>query len=279
MKISATRRLTECAMLIALATGLSLVKLVEMPAGGSVTAASMLPIVLLAYRHGTKYGLLSGLVYGVLQQLLGLKNLSYVTGWPSVVAVIVLDYIVAFAVIGLAGVLRRTSLSQAHSLSIGATLASVLRYLCHVISGATVWAGLSIPDEAALLYSLGYNATYMIPETIILVCAASYIGQALDFRSIDLAPMRRASREAAGDVRAMLTAALALVLCVSVIAVTVSLFPHLQGESGTFDFSGLSEAPWLPIGIGAAFAVLSTVGLLVCRCLPVVTREDVCKKK
>ena len=92
MRMSKSRRLTECAMMIALATGLSLFKLIDLPAGGSVTAASMLPLVLLAYRHGTRYGLLCGLTHGVLQQLLGLNTLSYATTWQSVIAIILLDY-------------------------------------------------------------------------------------------------------------------------------------------------------------------------------------------
>ncbi|MBQ7314478.1 MAG: energy-coupled thiamine transporter ThiT [Clostridia bacterium] len=271
MKMSATRRLTECAMLIALATGLSMVKLVEMPAGGSVTAASMLPIVLLAYRHGTKYGLLSGLVYGVLQQLLGLKTLSYVTGWASVLAVLFLDYVIAFAVIGFAGIFRRAHLSQAATLSLGAAFVSVLRYICHVISGATVWVGLSIPNEAALLYSLGYNATFMIPETVILVCAAAYLGGAIDFRQVELAPIRKSAPEKEQGGLSILTAALALVLCIAVVAVTVTVFPYLQGESGTFDLSGAANIPWLPVGICIGLGVVSLVGLCICR-LPSVVK-------
>ena len=99
--------MVESAVMIALATVLSLLKLAELPAGGSVTFASMLPIVLISYRHGVKYGLAAGTVYGVIQQLLGLKNLSYVTGFASVMAVILLDYVIAFAVLGLGGCFRR----------------------------------------------------------------------------------------------------------------------------------------------------------------------------
>ena len=81
MKISRTRALVECAVLLAIATVLSLVKLVDLPYGGSVTVASMLPVVIISYRHGLGYGLLSGAVFGVIQQLLGLNTLSWVTTW------------------------------------------------------------------------------------------------------------------------------------------------------------------------------------------------------
>lgn len=64
----------------------------------------------------------------------------------------------------------------------GAVLCGVLRYICHVISGCTVWAGLSIPTQAALLYSLAYNATYMVPETLVTVLGAWYLSRVLDVR-------------------------------------------------------------------------------------------------
>ncbi|MBE6645692.1 MAG: energy-coupled thiamine transporter ThiT, partial [Ruminococcaceae bacterium] len=134
-----TRALVESAMMIALATVLSIFKIIEMPYGGSVTIASMLPMVILAYRHGLGWGIGAGAVYAVLQQLLGLNTLSYVTGWQSVVAVIMLDYIVAFTVVGLGGIFKKISKSQRAALAYGSLLVSLLRYACHVISGATVW--------------------------------------------------------------------------------------------------------------------------------------------
>lgn len=253
------RFLVEAAMLIALGTVLSLVKIVEMPYGGSVTTGSMLPLVILAYRHGTLRGLGAGLVYATLQQLLGLNTLSYVTGWQSVVAVILLDYIIAFALVGLGGIFRRAFASQKSALVLGAVLVCVLRYVCHVISGATVWKGLSIPTEAALIYSLGYNATYMIPEAIILVALTYYVGDAIDFtRDV---PIRQRngvfSKEAS-----ILPLISGGVFLAGIITDVCLIAPKLQdAETGAFTFSGLADANWLAIGIITAAAV--TVGVIL----------------
>ena len=175
--------MAECAILIALATVLSLIKFVDLPYGGSITVASMLPIALISYRRGLGWGLGSALVYAVIQQLFGLKNLSYATSWQAVIAIIMLDYIIAFVVIGLAGMFRKKIKNQTAGLIVGTLIACLLRYLCHVLSGATVWAGISIPTTASLLYSISYNATYMIPETIVTLVLAFYISSSIDLRS------------------------------------------------------------------------------------------------
>ena len=117
MKQNKTRKLVECAVLIAVATVLSLFKLLDLPYGGSITLASMMPMILLSYRHGLIWGLGSGLVYGGIQQLLGLNTLSWVTTWQSIVAVILLDYVIAFAGTGLGGVFRKAVKNQAIALS------------------------------------------------------------------------------------------------------------------------------------------------------------------
>ncbi len=264
-----TRRLVEASLLVALATVLSILKIAELPYGGSITLASMFPILLLSYRHGMRWGLGGGLVYGVLQQLLGLNNLSYFTTWQSILAIIFLDYIIAFAVVGLGGIFRRVVDNQALSLGTGAAFVCVLRYLCHVVSGATVWAGLSIPDGAALAYSLIYNATYMIPETIVLVAVAYYMGTLLDFRRDQPVRLVREKLSPEANVLSLLAGVFALIGVV----VDVSLiFPHLQNaETGEFDVTGLAvtdglpDSFWLPVIIVSAICVAICAGLLVVR--------------
>jgi len=249
-------RLTEGAVMLALATVLSFVKIIDLPYGGSVTAAAALPLVLLSYRHGVGFGLFAGLAHGLLQLTFS-SSLSYVTGFWSVVAVVMLDYIVAFAVIGFAGVFRRMK-SQPAALMWGSVLYGVLRYVLHVISGATVWAGISIPTAAALIYSFGYNATYMIPETIIGAAAAYFIGSVLNFRS-DV-PGRLVTKKAEGT--GALTALAVGLVTAAVVYDTAVIFRHTQdAETGKFTFDGLATVNWTPVVILTAAAVLAAVVL------------------
>lgn len=244
-QMSNSRKLTEAAIMVAIATVLSILKLVSLPYGGSVTIASMLPIVIIGYRHGIRWGLLSGLVFGVIQQLLGINTLSYATSWKAAIAIILLDYIIAFMVAGLGGIFKEKA-KQPTALLLGSILICVLRYICHVISGATVWAGLSIPDKAALAYSCSYNATYMIPETIVTALLAYYVGSVLDFRSETLRYYAVKSEE-----KLPVTKIIAgVVIAGALIFDTVSVFSKLQNaESGEFDITGLGTVNWLPIVI------------------------------
>ena len=253
--------LTECSIMIALSAVLSIVKLFEMPYGGSITLASMLPMVIIAQRHGAKVGVGAALVSSLIQMLLGLNNFSYFSTWQSVVVLALLDYIVAFAVFGLSGILRSVTKRQNVSMVVGAALASVVRYICHVISGATVWAGLSIPTEAALVYSLSYNATYMVPETVILVLTAAYIGSALDFSK--RIPTRIVG-EKLDTVSSYLYIGAGLTVLAALIADTVLVFSKLQNyDSGEFMIMGLSEVNWIAVGILTAICALVAVGLVI----------------
>lgn len=262
MKSSKTvRALVESAMMVALATVLSLLKIIEMPYGGSVTVGSMLPMIILAYRYGLGWGFGAGVVYATLQQLLGLNSLSYVTGWQSIVAVILLDYIVAFTVVGLGGIFRRVVKKQQTALALGSVLVSILRYTCHVISGCTVWAGLSIPDNAAFVYSLSYNLTYMLPEAIILAALAYYLGGLIDFTK-DI-PVRTASPVSSeGDGALVFIAGLSFLLGG---IVDVSLIaPNLQDpESGEFTFAYLGEVEWLAVAIVTVLAAAVGTALIL----------------
>ena len=111
-----TVRLVEGAVMVAFAVILSLLKILELPYGGSVTVCSMLPILIIAYRHGVGFGSFTALVYGVVQMLLGMKNVLYFTTPLSIAAVIVLDYILAFAALGLGGTFRKVVRRQAAAL-------------------------------------------------------------------------------------------------------------------------------------------------------------------
>ena len=284
IKMQKSLKLVENALLIAVATVLSIIPLAEMPFGGSVTIASMFPLVLIAYRSGLLWGLGSGLVYGIIQQLLGLKNLSYVTGWKSVLAVILLDYLIAFAVMGFSGVFRNVIRKQGYALAAGAGLGCLLRYICHVVSGATVWAGLSIPTQAALGYSFIYNATYMIPETLVLVVVSFYLGSVLDFQGERPVRLSGTTDSVTGDLPLLLASILTIGALIFDVA---TLFSHLQdAETGEFSLQGLKltavegQTAWQTFSQSFWFRMILVTGIaLVAVCILMIVRRVNQKKE
>ena len=159
-------------MAIALSSVLSLVKLFAMPQGGSVTAASMLPILFVALAFGPAWGIGIGAVYGLLQFVIE----PYSAHWAS----IILDYPLAFGLLGLAGFFAlpkakrledRQILHRLGSLHWPMVIVAVLtgmlgRTISHVISGVVFYAAYA-GDQNPLIYSLVYNLSYMIPEAVI----------------------------------------------------------------------------------------------------------------
>ena len=252
--------MTECSIMIALATVLSLLKIAEMPYGGSITVASMLPIVVAVYRNGGKWGLGTALVASAIQLLLGLKNFSYFTTWQSIVALGVFDYILAFGAFALAGAFKRVEKRQNLAMLYGAALASILRYICHVISGATIWAGLSIPTEAALIYSIGYNATYMIPETIVLLLTTVYLASVVDFKRRTPARMPTLALD---KLEAYSYIGAGLIVLVGLIMDVAEIFPHIQNSAtGEFDIRGVQNANMTYVAIVSATALFIAAGLV-----------------
>ncbi len=250
-----TVRLAESAVMLAAAFVLSFIPVVNMPFGGSVTLCSMLPVILIAYRHGAKWGLLTGFAGSLLQLLMGLNNLSYATSWVAAVAIILLDYVLAFTALGLGGAFRRTKLDQTASLMAGILLCCGIRFVCHFLSGVTVWRDISIPADQAILYSLSYNAAYMVPETILTLAAGAALSLSLDLRS----PRPRAAAKTKGR-PAVLIALLTTVIATTFSAVT--LFAAIQTEDG-FSLTATTPMQWLLIGIGALVAALSAAFAVV----------------
>lgn len=252
-------KLTESAMMIALATVLSFLKLANLPYGGSITIASMLPIVIIAVRYGVPWGLFTGIVHGTLQLIIDPSPLSYFTSPISLAAIIIIDYIVAFGVIGVCGAARKIS-NPSTSLCSAAFIAGLLRYVCHVVSGATVWAGLSIPTSAALLYSFAYNATYMLPETLVLMCTAYFIASSVDFRSQRLSVAKK------GEKKVTLLSVVAIgVFMAGIIFAVVSVFSKIQnGDTGEFDITGIADVNWILVSVVCAvsFAVSALLTLI-----------------
>lgn len=249
-----TLALCEAGIMIALSTVLAMLKLIDMPYGGSVTFAQMLPILIYAYRHGPKYGMGAALTASMIQLLLGLENFSYLplVTWYSIVVLALLDYVVAYSVFGLVGFLKK-KFDYSKAMMIGAVCASVIRYLCHVISGFTAWTAFELPSGAVLIYSVGYNATYMIPETIVLVASAYYICSAIDFSK---ETPTRAKRLATDNNIALLKILSGIAVFAAIIVDTVLIFPNLQNaETGDFSLEGLANVDWV------SFAVVTVVCL------------------
>lgn len=149
------REVSAAAMCLALAFLLSFIKLWEMPQGGAITPASMLPVMLFAYVYGTPKGLIVGLAYGLLQCL----QTFWVVHWAQ----FFLDYIAAFVVLGLAGLFK--------NIFPGMALAGVLRFLLHAAAGVVFFAEYA-GDQNVLVYSLGYNSFALIDLAICMAVTA-----------------------------------------------------------------------------------------------------------
>ena len=246
-------RLVESGLMLAVATALSLVKVLDLPYGGSITAFSALPILIVAYRHGMLQGLLTAFAYALMQLVLGGSALSYATSPAAAVAIVVLDYLLAFTVLGFGGIYRRRVPHQGTALVLGAVTTGAMRYVLHVIAGCTVWAGLSIPTEAALVYSLAYNATYMVPETLVTALGAWYLSRAVDLREDTLSRAKNAPVRPAAFAVGLAGAAALLVAAVWDV---VEIFRPLQDpETGDFIITNLSLVNWTTVGVVTAVGV------------------------
>lgn len=156
-----TRMMANASLCIALAFILSYVRLYEMPQGGSVTLASMVPIFMFAYAYGVAPGLMLGFAYGLLQFVQG--------GWFVHPVQFLLDYPLAFAMLGFAGVAR--SLPDRWGMAAGILTGVLLRFLCAFLTGVFFW-GEGAGDQNVLVYSAVYNGSYLIPETAICLAVA-----------------------------------------------------------------------------------------------------------
>ena len=165
-----TRRLVISAVMIALASVLSLIKVYQLPLGGSITLLSMLPIVLLSVKFGPRWGLFSAFVYALVQFALDLPAAMSWGMTPGMwVGCIVFDYLLAFTVLGLAGIFRNKG---PYGLYIGIALALVLRFVCHFISGTVIFATWAQEGWNVALYSIVYNGSFMLPELIFTLLGA-----------------------------------------------------------------------------------------------------------
>ncbi len=156
--ISKTQILAEIAIFTALGTVLSIIAVIHLPNGGSITLGSMVPMLWLAMRRGPKVGIFAGVVYGFVQLAI-LPQVFYPTQ-------VLLDYPLAFGCLGLAGLFKKRPI-------IGVTFAVMGRFFMHVISGAIFFAEFAPAGMSPWVYSIIYNGSYMLPElgiSVIVIC-------------------------------------------------------------------------------------------------------------
>jgi thiamine transporter len=162
-----TRVLTEAALAVALSFVLGFIVLFKMPFGGSVSL-EMIPLILLALRQGWKVGVLAGAAYGLLDLAID----------PYVVhpVQLLLDYPLAFGALGLAGLFKPT----VRGAILGATVAVLARFLCHLLSGVVFFASYAPEGWNPFLYSAAYNAAYLLPSLAIAVVVTVVLLKALE---------------------------------------------------------------------------------------------------
>lgn len=185
-----TKILCECAIMLAMSIALSFFAISPGTFGGSITPASMLPVLFVGIRHGHKWGFGTAFVYSVFQLLTGLSYFSYIKGFGPYLICILFDFILAFTMLGLTSFAkpRIKDGEEAKYLAIEneaskynlvkvfgfIALAMVLRFVCHFISGITIWREYDIYNNP-YIYSLVYNLVYMLPEMLICLAVAGLL--------------------------------------------------------------------------------------------------------
>ncbi|MDD6396494.1 MAG: energy-coupled thiamine transporter ThiT [Firmicutes bacterium] len=191
-----TFKLVFSALMVAMAVVLSVISemipFLTLPFGGSITIFSMVPLIFISQMYGMRWGFASCTVYGLVQMAMGLNNFGYVSGIAAYIVVFLFDYVLAFCAIGLSGITRKMK-NKAVAAGLGAFIGCFARFICHFISGCTVWreysagwespawmpGSLLSPELLPYTYSFTYNCIYMIPETILTVIGSSIICAAL----------------------------------------------------------------------------------------------------
>ena len=160
-----TRALTYGALCMAMSFVLSYIKLYSMPLGGSVTLASMLPLLWYSNKFGVRNGLIAGAAYGILQ----LIQKPEIYHWVQVL----LDYPLAFMMLGLAGCVK--------NLQIGSLIGVAGRWIMHILSGAIFFAEW-VPEgwSNAWVYSAAYNGAYLLVDLIICIVLSFVLAKALN---------------------------------------------------------------------------------------------------
>ena len=172
-----SKSIAYAAVCIAMSFALSYLKVVEMPQGGSITIASLLPLMIYSYMFGTKKGVLAGFIYGILQ--------AFQDTYILHPAQFLLDYPVAFSAIGLAGMFARVDALRFPQVKflLGAIVAAAGRFLSHFLSGIFAF-GTFATIEPVWLYSLIYQAGYVLPDIAIAIVLGMIVFSSKSFLSV-----------------------------------------------------------------------------------------------
>lgn len=164
--IFTTKSIAFAGISIAIAFALSYIKLFSLPQGGSITLASMFPILLYAYIFGAKKGVLIGVIYGILQFIQSPQIYQPMQ--------VVLDYPLAFGSLGISGIVGSFTKIKSHLIKfiIGASIGCVLRYVCHFLSGYYVFSSWAMEGYTALSWSLVYNLFVIVELAIVILISA-----------------------------------------------------------------------------------------------------------
>ena len=161
--------------MIALATVLSLVPVYQAPFGGTVTLGSMVPLVLIGVlAKDNRFTVLACFAYSLIQMLIGFTAPPTAT-FMYFLAVVMLDYIIAFTAISVVGPISGALKNEYVGLAVGVVVAMFARFICHFLSGILIWGVYAPEGQPVWLYSLLYNGGYMLPEFVITILAACAI--------------------------------------------------------------------------------------------------------
>lgn len=163
MNKNRTKIITYGAICIAIAQILSYIKIYELPQAGSITLGSMVPILLFAILFGAKDGIIVGMVYGLLQLILGGKFFH--------IGSMLLDYIIAFGALGIAGFFK----DKKTATTLGALVGILGRFFCHFLSGFLIFASYAPQGQNPIIYSFIYNLTYIIPDGLFAILILNII--------------------------------------------------------------------------------------------------------
>ena len=182
-----TKTLCECAIMLAMSIALSFFAITPGTFGGSITPASMLPVLFVGIRHGHKWGFGTAFVYSVFQLLTGLSYFSYIKGFGPYLICILFDFILAFTMLGITSFAKPKMANDAKyspikdepkysimKIFVFMAIAMISRFLCHFISGVTIWKSYDIYNNP-VVYSLVYNLVYMLPEMLICLAVAGLL--------------------------------------------------------------------------------------------------------